>query len=151
MQPLLAMALPWLWWFSLSVLLGEMTSSASAANYQPRYYRRICYRPHCYHGYRGYHGYNVGHLSAGKCRRSRGGFKFPRFSQSARGKSLRILDFLFVLSLYDLPLHPFDFSPERQRNSCRCNKLNSEWLSMELFTVARVFDCASSQTGEGSV
>lgn len=75
----LAMAPPCLWWFSMLVLLGEMPSQASATNYQPRYYRRICYRPHCYHGYRGYQGYNVGHLSAGKCRRGCSSFEFLHF------------------------------------------------------------------------
>lgn len=45
------------------VFLYVMASITTAANYQYGYYRRICYRPHCYHGY---HGHHVGYLAPGK-------------------------------------------------------------------------------------
>lgn len=50
-------------WIFFLVLLGETASPASATNYQYRYYRRLCYRPHCYHGY---HGHSVGYYTRGK-------------------------------------------------------------------------------------
>lgn len=60
---------------------------------------------------------------------------------------------LFYL-LSNLTLRPFDFLPERHWNFCRCKNLDSfllshswaQWLSVGLFTVARVSDCACSQT-----
>lgn len=71
-----------LWWIFFLVLLEETASPASATNYQYRYYRRICYRPHCYHGY---HGQSVGYYTAGKRRVHRQSadeaavvLKFPR-------------------------------------------------------------------------
>lgn len=51
------------WWIFFLILFEAIACLTSAANYPYSYYRRICYRPHCYHGY---HGYNLGHLAAGK-------------------------------------------------------------------------------------
>lgn len=48
-------------WIFLLVFIE--TSVTSAANYPQSYYRRICYRPHCFHGYQGY---NLGYMAAGK-------------------------------------------------------------------------------------
>lgn len=58
-----AMAWSFRWWIFLLVLHEEMASLTSATNYPYSYYRRICYRPHCYHGY---HGHHFGYVAAGK-------------------------------------------------------------------------------------
>lgn len=50
-------------WIFILVVIVAVVSLTSAANYPYSHYRRICYRPHCYHGYRGY---NFGYLAAGK-------------------------------------------------------------------------------------
>lgn len=50
-------------WILFLVVIVAVVSLTSAANYPYSYYRRICYRPHCYHGYRSY---NFGYLAAGK-------------------------------------------------------------------------------------
>lgn len=146
-QPLLAMALPWLWCFSLWVLLGETLSPASATNYQSWYYRRICYRPHCYHGYHGYHGHDVGRLTAGKRRRSCRGFKFPRFSKSAGEKNFEnFVAVIFGLLLSDLTLYPFDVFPLIDCLSYR----RAQWLRAGILSAAWASDGARSQTGAAS-
>ncbi|KAK1900842.1 Multiple epidermal growth factor-like domains protein 6, partial [Dissostichus eleginoides] len=41
-------------WIFFLMLIEAMAYLTSAANYPQNYYRRICYRPHCYHGYNGH-------------------------------------------------------------------------------------------------
>lgn len=47
-------------WIFCLVLVEVMVSLVSAANYPHSYYRRVCYRPHCYHGY------SLGRVASGK-------------------------------------------------------------------------------------